>query len=567
MTYLLLVETAGNQAYIYDTNKLAENIGASELTFRTGSQWVLEALDKIGGPAGIWDPNPQTLRENIAMAKPHGGIRLLLSTSGKALVLCEQEQQARQVLAEVTERAIQEAPGLDLGGAIVQIPSTAVVEGSAEPGRAHAAVKAVHRRYALIRNTLPAPVQRFAHSPITQPCAHSGKPSAALVKIPPDAESPLPLSSECQAKRKYTHCWQQRIQQVFDNHNPLSAADGPLGIAKNIRDLETQVEDLTWLAVVHADGNGLGQIFTDFDQFLGGQDYFPALRDFSLALDAVTETAFYRACQALKVTANKNTLPIVPLLLGGDDLTVVMDGNHALPFTRAFLTAFEQETAACDTVAAVAERAFGVRRLGICAGVAIVKPHFPFFSAYALAESLIQSAKQVKQRVLTAEGHPHPCSALDFHILYDGNYTSLAAIREQRLTRRESDGSSTRLFAGPYVITEASALQRAEDSTWARRHHIAGLMSRVEAFMAQDQDGRRLLPAGQMHAVREALFFGREEADRRLRDMASACPSQLITALCEEQSLFRPDGGGVFHETRFLDALTSAPFWYRQEEQ
>jgi hypothetical protein len=47
----------------------------------------------------------------------------------------------------------------------------------------------------------------------------------------------------------------------------------------------TAIEDLgcDWLAIVHADGNGLGQVFLKFDQYTAGdQDYLDRLRRFSL---------------------------------------------------------------------------------------------------------------------------------------------------------------------------------------------------------------------------------------------------------------------------------------------
>ena len=42
-------------------------------------------------------------------------------------------------------------------------------------------------------------------------------------------------------------------------------------------------------------------------------------------------------------------IPVVPILLGGDDLTVLTEGRYALPFMASYLTAYEKLTSQ-DTI-------------------------------------------------------------------------------------------------------------------------------------------------------------------------------------------------------------------------
>jgi hypothetical protein len=248
-------------------------------------------------------------------------------------------------------------------------------------------------------------------------------------------------------------------------------------------------------------------------------------------------------------------------------MTVVCDGHAALRFTYEFLTAFERATQSNETTKMVANAALKTDRLAACAGVAVVKPHYPFSGAYDLAEKLIESAKQVKKIVVNPNDHklPWPCSALDFHILYDASGSDLKPIRR----KLEFKDIKTRLYGRPYVVTPQNWLDgAAEDGQrWAAQHLWKELEASVEIVLAKDEDGRRLLPNSQLHDLRAGLFLGdRDAADARFRLIRNRYVDQGIKRLCGdgEHTLFVKDtepGKEWKYFTRLLDVMDAASLW------
>lgn len=534
--HLVFIETSGNQAYIYATNRLRENVGASEITARAGMHWLVAAL----GRGDLKPEDPADFRHQLA-AQPvcADGVEIVLATSGKAMLLVPGRARGEALIAELTTRALREAPGLSLCGAIVEL------DGS-DPKHAREAVVEAHRRFDAHRRVVAGPPKRDPLLPFIEPCASSGAPAASIR----DGEA---LSAATLAKRQHTVAWHARVNAILHRRG--------LSQIYAVDTMERQFDSLDWLGVLYSDGNGLGQIMLSFDRWLPeDQDYFAALRSFSLALDEATESAFLDAAERLQSLLGtpdrkERPLPLVPLLLGGDDLSVLVHGRYVLPFARAFLDAFERHTAASPAIAEIARRALGAGRLSAAAGIAIVKPHYPFHAAQGLADGLLRSAKQVKKHVQQSNA-PFPCSALDFHVLFDAAHSDLETLRGDR--RHAVDGA--RLWGGPYVTTPLGELAGADDLDWARRHHLDGLLERLAIFNARE-DGRLRFPASHAHALREALSGGRKAADAALRPRGWLKPKGLAGLLEDGGSLFRLDAEGRAIDTRYLDALTAAEFW------
>ena len=580
--HVVLIETSGNQRYIFATNKLRENVGASELTYRVGTQWTLEADESL---AHLWpkDEDAAQLRQNLLNQQPislnGNSVEVIVATSGKAMLLVDNRETAKTIIQEVTSKALKQAPGLDVCGTISdhfdwnQNPLGMIV-------------RATHEKLDYLRANRPSAALRFLRLPVVRECATSGLPAAEWDSGAKGGEPPAARSRISLCKRNNVDSYRSRMRALLRRH----AVEG--NFARDIGVLEKHCD---WLAVVHADGNGVGQIFLDFWENSGcstrkenneaikdlNRYYVNRYREFSIALDICTEEAFIAALRSLVERKEKlrslqsieekrqDALPILPIVLGGDDLTVMCDGQAALQFTRDFLAEFERQTGRLQTdnaklqntligvIPPIARTALGISRLSACAGAAIIKPHYPFSAAYDLAEQLIRSAKTMK-----------PNSTLDFHALYDASGSDLDRIREEL----QVDEGKTWLYARPYVVTPIQS-SRAEPHAWEK------LEARLMAIFARDDDGRRRLPNSQLHDLRGGLFLGKVDADARYRLIRQRYIEQGIAEFDEtdddlNNSLFFNEEIGEIdgnkkdvHRTRLLDALDAANFWVEEDQE
>jgi hypothetical protein len=568
--YLLLIETSGNQSFIFSTNKLRENVGASESTYRACSQWVLDAAEKITHKK-LWDDDSDTLRANLLNSEYNPPIEdsadhlveVIIAASGKAILLTRRLDHAQQIIQEVTLKALKEAPGLDVCGAIEKFTWNGTI-------KLPEVSRQLHKKFEVVRSLRPDPNLRFLRLPIVEDCRTSGLPASDLDREP----------NRLVEKSRASLCKKMWADQALGEGGRLPKILEGSGyeFIKSTNELLDKQLQVEWLAVIHADGNGLGQIFINFEQYIGqdqsNRHYTNRFRQFSLELDHCTRQAFLSAIQVFPKDASKDgsaPLKLVPLVLGGDDLTIVCDAKFAFAFTKAFLERFELETQQSETISDIAAQAFKLGeeqgQLSACAGIAIVKPHFPFSTAYQLAEKLAKSAKVVKE-IVKEGGQVIPCSAIDFHVLYDTRGTRLEAIREKLTFKAEK----VHLYNRPYVVSSVeSVMQMAENQenlrTWLESHHWSKLEKRVAALLERDEEGRRVLPNSQMHALREGLFMGKEGADAQYQLIRKRYERSIdLIAATNSESLFWQDAITEYHVTGLLDAMDIADFWVPSEQ-
>lgn len=209
---------------------------------------------------------------------------------------------------------------------------------------------------------------------------------------------------------------------------------------REVRDrIPFNVSDITggndWIAIIHADGNGLGQIVQNI-----GNDK-ELFRKFSIKLDEATKEAAVCAYEECVVPHIKNKIPIRPIILSGDDLTVIIRGDLAVNYAHRFIVAFEEKTK--EKLKGILKNEKG---LTACAGIAFIKSSYPFYYGYELAEALCSRAKKHAKKICP-ELAP---SCIMFHKVQD-SFTE----RYEDIIKRELTPAPGYSFEfGPYFIEQ-----------------------------------------------------------------------------------------------------------------
>lgn len=537
--YLVVVNAAGKQRYIFSSRKRKEIVGASDLIARVNGEWAAEALrDVFSGYRDDW-----RLR--------HGHeAELLTAGAGAVTLLVADPAAGRRLVTALTTRALEEAPGLDVCGVVHELSP------GGEAGTLAAGLRAARTALAATQEARPGPQARFLRLPLMEECGSSGQPATELSREGP-GERPSPRSAASMAKLAH-------FPAALDRLAGDAGSDVPT-MRKIVDRLGLEAE---WVSIVHADGNGFGRIFRDLGTSpgpgssesgesgsghrasgepesagLGDEAYADLLRGLSRAVDRCALTAFRTALRRTADEHPHRTIagvpPVLPLVLGGDDLTVLCEGEVALGFTRHYLEAFERATADDPDLLPVL-RAKGLPNLGAAAGAAIVKRNYPFRFAYDLAEELITKEAKLDRDV---------GSALAFAVLLESSAPDLDRIRRS-VTVAGSGGAAP--HRSPYVVGVGCGEPRTQGRRWADLERRVAVLTGTHAA-----SGEALVPRAAVHDLREAVSLGADVARARLgllrtRYREDEDRLDALTDLCGD--LAGQEAAG------FLDALAARPF-------
>ncbi len=184
-------------------------------------------------------------------------------------------------------------------------------------------------------------------------------------------------------------------------------------LAKDLKDLGGSKNDSDFIAVVHIDGNSMGDRVKNVREKYGKKGvnwnkFKDTLNKFSESIDSQFKEAFYDMVNVVIeniLSGNLikldvlDSIPIRKLILAGDDVCFVCDGRIGLECAYTFMKKLNQKSNQVD-----GEKYYAA------AGVCIVHSKFPFYRAYNISESLCSSAKK-----LLADTATTGC-AIDWHI-------------------------------------------------------------------------------------------------------------------------------------------------------
>ncbi len=213
------------------------------------------------------------------------------------------------------------------------------------------------------------------------------------------------------------------------------------------------------VAFIHGDASGVGQIIQSFKSAVAKHRYCAAYAAFSEALDAATTDAARTATlQVLLPHATEGhigsvpvrVLPARPIILGGDDLSIIVRADLALDYVRVFAHAFE--TATRQRIADLTDKRIPHMRMGF--GVVFAKASQPFAAMNALAEQLCDRAKTIAKTA--AAGATPPPSVVGFHHQTSSLCDDWERLREEQLVARTSQ-HEIQLGLEAYALDPASS--------------------------------------------------------------------------------------------------------------
>ncbi|HOQ83644.1 MAG TPA: hypothetical protein PLT80_05260 [Candidatus Syntrophosphaera thermopropionivorans] len=418
MSYDLFVDLRAIQNYIFSSNKLKDNIGASYIVstlFNNG-----EGKDFCKNSSG--DIKSDSGSENKEEEKGFCG-------GGNLYLQCKTEDEAKNIVRNLSKRIFEKAPGLSFNAVILKAEEEKdfsyrmqrLYQKMAEEKRTH------HQITTLPSYGINA---QCSAGPLSAQYLDNSEGSRKYISEVVQVKRIAAKRAESEFKDKYKEALGDDFEPTdeFLKISPLKGED-------------------SHIAVVHIDGNGIGAIFStlktlsDYQEFSNklNNDMQQALREtIKILEDKIRKGEWdYNYKTVNEENVLKYILPLRPIYIGGDDITFVCEGRLGIELSCIFIEEVQKLLNRDD--------------VSFCAGVAIAKTNFPFFQIYKAADALCRSAKNKRLQDIKEEVAKKSDSYIDFHMINSSVYSNLEKVRKIQYT---SISGKNILYYRPYKLSE-----------------------------------------------------------------------------------------------------------------
>lgn len=400
--FLVISEVSKKQNYIFKTNKLKENIGASNII-----EYVTENVPRNIGK-----------KYNIKLEDVSVG-------GGNSIFLLQTEEEAIKFIKEVTKEVLCKFSGVEFFMTYISYDE----EVDSIIDIIDLLYKKLNDKKSQRESVFKRKSYGIEEKCVTTKLAASGREGMTL------------LSRESLIKRK----WSQKefLQDLKAEKMPYSIEtlmskyikEG-YAFTNEINKLGIKKGENSFIAIVALDGNKMGQKIQKMrDKALrqyknsntkdANREYIKKSNDFSLnikkyyyesfvyMLDKVVKK-YDKLDEKLKLQKDEDgnkILPIRPIILAGDDVCFICNAQIAMECVNAFISNLNQYTLEGET-------------LNACAGISIMKSNYPFDRGCEIAEAL---CKNCKEKIVDRED----ASLVDYHICEGEIATSISEIRSR----------------------------------------------------------------------------------------------------------------------------------------
>ena len=463
MALLAMYDVRGIQNYIFKTNKIKDIIGASNLV----ENIILEGLNAIiKNDTDLLEKTCLTDWENddseAFLNDESIQMQVLFIGGGNAYVLYRNKDICTKLNRGLSKYILEHTYSLNLAVAVID-----------KTDNYNDDYKKINEKMLDIKSKMPQtkPMGAFPFMAIDH---STGYPLSSFDHVAQDY-----VSTETKLKRK---C----VKETEDANKILDK-------------MVTQKGENSFLAVVHIDGNSMGNRIKEIMK--DKKDYSVAIktmRTISKTLKNEFTNCYNEMSEKIDSTKHRK------IIVAGDDVTFICNAQYAILAANEFLKLVAQKDMYKDEKLEEKDNREKYA-MSACAGIAFFKSHFPFNDAYEVAEACCANAKQkakLAENRNRGEANGMIGCYLDYQLCTHIKATDLQGYRERNYTM--TDGTS--MIYRPYYVSSACYDDVFDINTRNKEWDIETILQENLKVFSNKEESRN-----KYKKLRNAFSFGMEK--------------------------------------------------------